>query len=369
MAMIDPSLDNGVNECVRRKKYASRSKEGHVGTVIKKTTCDLATIPSSRDSRRKPKKRSKLFKKTRFSVRGNTANLRYGRLDEYEVLDEICRGSYGKVYKGKEKETGRMVAIKKELDGFCKSSYREIDILKSVVGHPSFVQFKQVVVDEYKDDVYVVMEYIENDLRRSMKSMETPFNESQVKALMKQLMEGVNFLHENGMMHRDLKPSNILVNNKGELKICDFGMSRQFRRALGSYSPRVGTLWYKAPELLLGAEKYSCAVDMWAVGCIMAELFLEDAIFKGDSEIDQLQKIFGILGTPDDIVWPGFSSLPGSRFKFVEQPFNMLSMNFTIISGLGIDLLNKLLACNPEERITAKDAINHPWFHEKSSTS
>ncbi|KZV07140.1 cyclin-dependent kinase G-2-like [Dorcoceras hygrometricum] len=103
---------------------------------------------------------------------------------------------------------------------------------------------------------------------------------------------------------------------------------------------------------------------MWAVGCIMAELFLEDAIFKGDSEIDQLQKIFGILGTPDDIVWPGFSSLPGSRFKFVEQPFNMLSMNFTIISGLGIDLLNKLLACNPEERITAKDAINHPWFHE-----
>ncbi|XP_073137515.1 cyclin-dependent kinase G-1-like [Henckelia pumila] len=323
----------------RRQKFARRSKGGQIGIVIKKRV-EIVNL-SSGESKTPPSVLSK-----------NTLGLDsvgYGSVDEYQLLSEISHGSYGVVYKSMEKKTGQVVAIKEEFDGFCESTSREIDILKSVTRHPSFVGFKRVVVDQY-DGVYVVMEYMENDLGRAMKNTTTPFDgTTRAQALIKQLLEGVRFLHENRIMHRDLKPSNILLNHKGEAKICDFGLSR-------------------APELLLGAKTYSCAVDMWAVGCIMAEvLLLGEVIFRGNSEMDQIKKVYEILGTPDDIRLPGFSSLPGSMFMFEEQvqPLNLLNRKFgPILSQVGIDLLSKLLLYNPEERITAKDALNHDWFRE-----
>ncbi|KAL0342681.1 UNVERIFIED_CONTAM: Cyclin-dependent kinase G-2 [Sesamum calycinum] len=155
-----------------------------------------------------------------------------------------------------------------------------------------------------------------------------PLCPNEVKCMMKLLLEGVKFLHENGVMHRDLKPSNILINKKGELKICDFGLSRQFENESGSYSPQVVTLWYRAPEILAEVETYSTAIDMWSLGCIMAELLLKEVLFKGRT----------ISGAP-------------------------------LLTELGFDLMKKLLEYDPTKRITAEAALNHGWFKELDASS
>ncbi|KDP30954.1 hypothetical protein JCGZ_11330 [Jatropha curcas] len=300
---------------------------------------------------------------------------------EYEKLHEINEGTYGKVYKAKDKKTGKFVALKKvKMDvggdrnledyGFPLSSLREINILASF-HHPSIVNIEEVVMSGL-DGVFMVMEYMEHDLKGLMQVMKQPFSTSEVKCLMLQLLEGVKYLHDNWVLHRDLKTSNLLLNNQGELKICDFGMSRRYGSPLKPYTSLVVTLWYRAPELLLGAKQYSTAIDMWSVGCIMAELLGKDPSFKGKSEIDQLAKIFRVLGTPSEASWPGFSKLPGSKANFVKQPHNLLRKKFPatsftgspVLSDLGFDLLNKLLSYDPEKRITADAALNHPWFSE-----
>ncbi|KAJ6672271.1 CELL DIVISION PROTEIN KINASE [Salix viminalis] len=300
---------------------------------------------------------------------------------EYERLNEINEGTYGKVYKARDKKTGEFVALKKvkmnvgrdkflEEYGFPLTSLREINILMSF-DHPSIVKVKEVVMGDL-DSVFMVMEYMEHDLKGLMQSMKQPFSTSEVKCLMLQLLEGVKYLHDNWVLHRDLKTSNLLFNNQGELKVCDFGMSRQYGSALKPYTSLVVTLWYRAPELLLGAKKYSTAVDMWSVGCIMAEMLTKEPLFTGKGEIDQLDKIFKTLGTPNETIWPGLSKLPGAKANFVKQPYNQLRKKFPftpftgspVLSDSGFDLLNRLLTFDPEKRITADDALNHPWFNE-----
>ncbi|KZV26034.1 cyclin-dependent kinase G-2-like [Dorcoceras hygrometricum] len=269
----------------------------------------------------------------------------YGRADDYEMLDAIGEGTYGMVSRAREKKTGKIVAMKEELHGFSRSSLREIDILRSVIGRPWFVEFRQVVMDEY-DRVFVVMEYVENDLGRVMDGMSVAFSVWEVKYLMRQLLEGVAFLHENAIMHRDLKPSNILLTDNWTLKICDFGLSKRFEKKFDCHSHYVATLWYRAPELLTKAKTYSCAIDMWSVGCIMAELLLNEALFQGESENDQLRKIANIIGNQDHIFCP----------VFIKR--------FPMLSRKGLHLLKKLLAYNPYRRITAEEALNHDWFKE-----
>ncbi|KAF3436839.1 hypothetical protein FNV43_RR19592 [Rhamnella rubrinervis] len=296
---------------------------------------------------------------------------------EYEKLNKINEGTYGVVYKAKDKKTGEIVALKKvkmdidrDGDGFPLSSLREINILLSF-SHPKVVNVKEVVMSDL-DSVFMVMEYMEYDLKGLMEVMNQPFSISEVKWLMLQLLEGVEYLHENWVLHRDLKTSNILLNKEGELKICDFGLSRQYGSPLNPYTPLVVTLWYRAPEILLGAGQYSTVIDMWSVGCIMAEMVAKEALFRGKTEVDQLDKIFKTLGTPNETVWPGFSKLPGAKVKFVKQPYNLLRKKFPaasftgspVLSDLGFDLLSRLLSYDPEKRITAKDALNHDWFRE-----
>lgn len=294
---------------------------------------------------------------------------------EFEMIKKINEGTYGVVYKARDKKTGEIVALKKvkmniERDGFPLSSLREINILLSF-DHPSIVDVKEVVVDNY-DGTFMVMEYMEHDLKGLMEAKKQPFSMGEIKSLMLQLLEGVKYLHDNWVLHRDLKTSNILLNDKGELKICDFGLSRQFGSPLKPYTPIVVTLWYRAPELLLGAKEYSTAIDMWSVGCIMAELVAKEPLFTGRTELEQIDKIFRTLGTPDEKIWPGLSKLPGPKAKFVKQPYNMLRKKFPatsftglpVLSELGFDLLKKLLTYNPEERISAEEALLHDWFHE-----
>ncbi|KAJ4839392.1 hypothetical protein Tsubulata_016844 [Turnera subulata] len=297
-------------------------------------------------------------------------------VDDFERLNKIDEGTYGVVYRAKDRKTGEIVALKKvkmekEREGFPLTSLREINILLSF-HHPSIVDVKEVVVGSNLDSIFMVMEYMEHDLKALMESMKQPFSQSEVKCLMLQLLEGVKYLHDNWVLHRDLKTSNLLLNNRGELKICDFGLARQYGIPLKPYTHLVVTLWYRAPELLLGAKQYSTAIDMWSLGCIMAELLSKEPLFNGKTEFDQLDKIFRILGTPNETIWPGFSKLPGVKVNFVKHQYNLLRRKFPatsftgspVLSDAGFDLLNRLLTYDPEKRITAEDALNHDWFRE-----
>ncbi|CAA0818355.1 Protein kinase superfamily protein [Striga hermonthica] len=297
-------------------------------------------------------------------------------VDEFERLNKIDEGTYGVVYRAKDKRTGEIVALKKvkmdkEREGFPLTSLREINILLSF-DHPSIVDVKEVVVGSNLDSIFMVMEYMEHDLKALMETMKQPFSQSEVKCLMLQLLSGVEYLHDNWVLHRDLKTSNLLLNNCGELKICDFGLARQYGSPLKPYTHLVVTLWYRAPELLLGAKQYSTAIDMWSLGCIMAELLSKEPLFNGKTEFDQLDKIFKILGTPNETIWPGYSKLPGVKVNFVKHQYNLLRRKFPptsftgspVLSDAGFDLLNKLLTYDPQKRITAKEALNHEWFRE-----
>lgn len=297
-------------------------------------------------------------------------------VDEFERLNKIDEGTYGVVYRARDKVTGEIVALKKvkmekEREGFPLTSLREINILLSF-HHPSIVDVKEVVVGNSLDSIFMVMEYMEHDLKGLIEIMKQTFSQSEVKCLMLQLLAGVKYLHDNWVLHRDLKTSNILLNNRGELKICDFGLARQYGSPLKPYTHLVVTLWYRAPELLLGTKEYSTAIDMWSLGCIMAELLAKEPLFNGKTEFDQLDKIFRTLGTPNEKIWPGFAKLPGVKVNFVKQPYNRLREKFPptsfigrpTLSEAGFDLLNKLLTYDPEKRITVEDALNHDWFRE-----
>jgi cell division cycle 2-like protein len=298
------------------------------------------------------------------------------RVDEFKKLNRINEGTYGVVYRARDNKSGEMVALKKvkmerERDGFPMSALREINVLLSLQ-HPCIVNVKEVVVGSNLDSIFMVMEYMEHDLKCFMETMKQRFSLSEVKSLIQQLLEGVSYLHNNWVLHRDLKTSNLLLNNKGELNVCDFGMSRQYGSPLKTYTHLVVTLWYRAPELLLGAKKYSTAVDMWSIGCIMAELLAKEPLFKGKSEIDQLDKIFKTLGTPNEKIWPDFATLPGVKCNFVKQPYNKLREKFPAasfsgrptLSEAGFDLLNRLLTYDPNKRISSDEALNHEWFRE-----
>ncbi|KFK24126.1 hypothetical protein AALP_AAs61937U000100 [Arabis alpina] len=299
-------------------------------------------------------------------------------VNEYQKLSKINEGTYGVVYKAKDRKTEEIVALKmikmnmEDEYGFPLTSLREINILLSC-SHPSIVNVKEVVVGN-GGSVFMVMEHLEHDLRGVMDRMKQPFSTSEVKCLMIQLLEGVKYLHSNWIIHRDLKPSNLLLNNSGELKICDFGMARQYGSPIKPYTQLVVTQWYRSPELLLGTKEYSTAVDMWSIGCIMAELLSLKPLFRGKSQndIDQLQQIFAVLGTPNETIWPGFTSLPGAKAKFRKQPYNLLRKKFPaasftggpVLSDLGFDLLNRLLNFDPEMRLTVDEALSHGWFSE-----
>ncbi|KAK4767014.1 hypothetical protein SAY86_014765 [Trapa natans] len=205
-----------------------------------------------------------------------------------------------------------------------------------------------------------------------MEMRKRPFSTSDIKCLMLQLLGGVKYLPDNWVLHLDLKTSNLLINNAGELKISDLGLSRYYGSPLKPYTPLVVTMRYRAPELLLGTKEYSTAIDMWSVGCIMAELLANEPLFKGSNQVNQLDNIFRTLGTPNEKTWPEFPNLPGSKANFVKQRYNLPQKKFpatsftgsTVLSESGFDLLNRLLTYDPEERITSGEALNHRWFQE-----
>ena len=296
---------------------------------------------------------------------------------EYEQLNKIDEGTYGVVFRARDKKTGAIRALKKvkmdkEREGFPLTALREANILLSMQ-HPNIVGVTEMVMGNSLDSIFMVMEFAEHDLKGLMETMTKPFTIPEVKCLMLQLLGGVSYLHDNWVLHRDLKTSNILVNNRGELKICDFGLARQYSDPLRPYTHMVVTLWYRAPELLLGQRLYSTGVDVWSLGCIMGELLCKDPLFQGKTEIDQIDRIFRLLGTPNEKIWPNFINLPSVRkIKFPHQPYNNLRKKFpkispnggVTLSDAGFDLLNKLLAYDPSRRMTCEEALGHEFFRE-----
>lgn len=291
-------------------------------------------------------------------------------VEEFQCLNRIEEGTYGVVYRAKDKKTDEIVALKrlkmeKEKEGFPITSLREINtILKAQ--HPNIVTVREIVVGSNMDKIYIVMNYVEHDLKSLMETMKQPFLPGEVKTLMIQLLRGVKHLHDNWILHRDLKTSNLLLSHAGILKVGDFGLAREYGSPLKAYTPVVVTLWYRAPELLLGAKEYSTAVDMWSVGCIFGELLTQKPLFPGKSEIDQINKVFKDLGTPSEKIWPGYNDLPAvKKMTFTEYPYNNLRKRFgALLSDQGFDLMNKFLTYFPGRRVNAEDGLKHEYFRE-----
>ncbi|CAL8266446.1 unnamed protein product [Merluccius merluccius] len=291
-------------------------------------------------------------------------------VEEFQCLNRIEEGTYGVVYRAKDKKTDEIVALKrlkmeKEKEGFPITSLREINtILKAQ--HPNIVTVREIVVGSNMDKIYIVMNYVEHDLKSLMETMKQPFLPGEVKTLMIQLLRGVRHLHDNWILHRDLKTSNLLLSHKGILKIGDFGLAREYGSPLKPYTPVVVTLWYRSPELLLGAKEYSTAVDMWSVGCIFGELLTQKPLFPGKSEIDQINKIFKDLGSPSEKIWPGYGELPAvKKMTFTEYPYNNLRKRFgALLSDQGFDLMNKFLTYCPSKRVLSDEGLKHEYFRE-----
>ncbi|OJD33146.1 protein kinase [Diplodia corticola] len=298
------------------------------------------------------------------------------RVDNFERLNHIEEGSYGWVSRARETATGEVVALKKlkmdnQNDGFPVTALREIQTLNESRKHRHIVDLREVVVGDTLNDVFLVMDFLEHDLKTLQEDMAEPFLPSEVKTLMLQLTSAVGFLHDHWILHRDLKTSNILMNNRGEIKIADFGMAR----FVGDPPPPdltqlVVTLWYRAPELLLGAKEYDSAIDMWSLGCIFGELLTKEPLLQGTNEVDELYKIFKLCGLPTPHSWPSFRRLPNtSSLRLPPNPdphstTSLLRAQFPFLTSAGVDLLSSLLALNPASRPAAAAVLAHPYFAE-----
>ncbi|KAG1801450.1 Pkinase-domain-containing protein [Suillus plorans] len=289
----------------------------------------------------------------------------------YERLNQIEEGSYGVVFRARDKETGDIVALKKlkldeEKHGFPITALREINALMSC-HHDNVVRIREVVVGDTLTQVFVVMDFIEHDLKTLLTLMPSPFLQSEIKTLMLQLLSAVAHCHSNWILHRDLKTSNLLMNNRGTIKVADFGLARRYGDpvGVGGLTQLVVTLWYRAPEILMGATTYSTAIDMWSVGCIFAELLLKEPLFQAKSEIELLSMIFKLLGSPTSLSWPDYSTLPLAKSITLPSPQpHQFRQRFHHMTTAGIDLLVSLLTYDPEQRISAEEAVQHPYFSE-----
>lgn len=284
----------------------------------------------------------------------------------------IAEGAYGEVYEGTDNKTGKKVAFKQYkfqllTEGVPASALKEISLL-SRVRHPNiikccpFIIVRLYDISVVEEEIGVVLEYMPYDLKGYLEKFSGTLTDQDKRILLYQIIKGVAYLHSRSILHRDLKPSNILVNKRGHAKIADFGLGRRFQLPIGCYTHEVLTLYYRAPEILLGAEEYSTPIDTWALGCIFAEIYNNDILFKGDSEIGQLFTIFKALGTPNEEMWNGVSQLKGFNFEFPKWKAAAWDDLCPSIDKEGIDLLQKMLHYDPLKRIMPKMALKHGFF-------
>ncbi|KAI8980431.1 protein serine/threonine kinase [Pilobolus umbonatus] len=289
-------------------------------------------------------------------------------MDKYQKIEKLGEGTYGIVYKAQNRETNEVVALKRirldnEEEGVPCTAIREISLLKELK-HPNIVRLYDVLHTEKK--LTLVFEYLDSDLKKFLDSYGGDIDVITIKQLMYQLLKGIAFCHAHRVLHRDLKPQNLLINKRGELKLGDFGLARAYGIPVRSYSHEVVTLWYRAPDVLMGSRQYSTSIDLWSAGCIFAEMASGRPLFPGNSISDQLQKIFKVLGTPTEEIWPKVSLLPEYKRDFEVFPSTALETLLPKLDSWGIDLLKRLLEYPPEKRITASDALQHRYFDDIS---
>jgi len=298
-------------------------------------------------------------------------------MERYQKIEKpgqanLGEGTYGVVYKARDKQTDEIVALKRirlevEDEGIPSTALREISLLREL-SHKNIVELKDCVQEAGK--LYLVFEFLDGDLKKYMEGCNGLLSPMLVKSYLFQCCRGLAFCHARGVMHRDLKPQNLLVSRDGRLKIADFGLARAFCPPIRPLTHEVVTLWYRPPEILLGSQTYAPPVDVWAIGTIFVEMVTKRPLFPGDSEIDQLYKIFRQLGTPTEPVWPGVTHLQDWNPAFPN--WHKSGFHKTVTENLdkwGTDLLEKLLVYSPKDRISAKDSIDHPYFDDLNKES
>jgi len=300
-------------------------------------------------------------------------------IERYEIRRRLGKGAYGIVWKANERKTGRVVALKKIFDAFrnptdAQRTFREILFLQEFADHPNIIKLLNVVAAKNDKDIYLVFEYMETDLHAVIRKGGI-LQDAHQRYIMAQLMRATAFLHSGNVIHRDHKPSNVLLDSDCAVKICDFGLARSLsaiakRRgdsadtSVPALTEYVATRWYRAPEILLSSPHYTKGVDMWSLGCILAEMLLGKPLFPGDSTFDQIEKIIRVIPQPSrldiDVI--------GSQYALSVVERAQRKQRVTLEQILpkdspkdGIDLIKQLLVFNPEKRPSAESCLSHPY--------
>ncbi|BBN12328.1 hypothetical protein MPTK1_5g19180 [Marchantia polymorpha subsp. ruderalis] len=300
-------------------------------------------------------------------------------MENYLMLEIVGYGTFGVVYRARRLDTQEPVAIKRirfnpasGTRGLSKCVTREVTALRQLPRHQNIVKMLEFVEDRERHEVFFVFEYLDMDLRKYLDlAAFIATNRQHIKYLIHQIISGLDHCHKHNLIHRDLKPQNVLLDRRtNSLKIADFGLSRNMvsePTEASPLTPDIATIWYRAPEVFLGSQVYTSAVDMWAAGCILAEMTNKHPLFDGRTEIDQLSKIFQIRGTPSEETWPGVSSL--QEFVPLFPNWHPMDMSDVVpdLDASGKNLLDRLLILNPNNRISAEEALQHEYFHGISS--
>ncbi|OIT27498.1 PREDICTED: probable serine/threonine-protein kinase At1g09600 isoform X1 [Nicotiana attenuata] len=290
--------------------------------------------------------------------------------ESFEKLNKIGQGTYSSVYKARDLKTNKIVAMKKvrfvNMDPeSVRFMAREISILRRL-DHPNVMKLEALVTSRISGSLYLVFEYMEHDLAGLAAAPRVKFTEAQIKCYMQQLLRGLEHCHSRAVLHRDIKGSNLLIDDNGVLRIGDFGLATTFEpNQTQPLTSRVVTLWYRAPELLLGATEYGVAIDMWSAGCILAELFAGKPIMPGRTEVEQMHKIFKLCGSPSEEYWKK-SKLPHATSFKPQHPYKRcVTDTYKDFPPSALALVDVLLSIEPEKRGTASSALNSEFFNTK----
>ncbi|CCG80955.1 Serine/threonine-protein kinase crk1 [Taphrina deformans PYCC 5710] len=282
---------------------------------------------------------------------------------DYIKQEKLGEGTYAVVYSGRQVSTGRTIAIKKIKigqfkEGLDMSAIREVKFLREL-HHENVIEL--IDVYSHKQNLNLILEFLSADLEHLIKDRSIVFSTGNVKSWVLMMLRGLHYLHTRFVLHRDLKPNNLLLSSAGVLKLADFGLARDFGAPYANMSPNVVTRWYRAPELFLGARSYGTGIDLWAAGCIFAELLLRNPYLPGENDMGQLNIIFQALGTPSEHDWPGFRDLP-SHVDFKQYPKPDARLLFSAASEEELDLLHWMLSLDPLKRPTTLEALRHKYF-------
>ncbi|XP_042264666.1 cyclin-dependent kinase 17-like isoform X6 [Thunnus albacares] len=296
--------------------------------------------------------------------RASLSEIGFGKLETYIKLDKLGEGTYATVFKGRSKLTDNLVALKEirleHEEGAPCTAIREVSLLKDLK-HANIVTLHDIIHTD--KCLTLVFEYLEKDLKQYMDDCGSIMSVHNVKIFLFQLLRGLAYCHRRKVLHRDLKPQNLLINEKGELKLADFGLARAKSVPTKTYSNEVVTLWYRPPDVLLGSTEYSTPIDMWGVGCIFYEMITGRPLFPGSTVEDELHLIFRILGTPTEETWPGITTSEEFKtYNFPKYHAEPLVNHAPRIDNDGHDLLSVLLQFEAKKRVSAEDALRHTYF-------